>query len=155
MRKLILKMSMSLDGFVGGPNGEADWMLPSRSEDGAAWVLETLQQAGVHAMGSRTYRAMASYWPTATDPMATAMNDIPKVVFTRQASVDLPAGPGGAPAAAVASWASARIAHGQGYTGASVGAISRKRCSASNTSPATTSSPTAARNSPAAWCNSA
>jgi hypothetical protein len=28
MRKLILKMSMSLDGFVGGANGEVDWIFP-------------------------------------------------------------------------------------------------------------------------------
>jgi dihydrofolate reductase len=116
MRRLILKMSMSLDGFVSGPNGEGDWMLRSRSEDGAAWVLEALWQAGVHAMGSRTYHAMASYWPTSTDPMAAPMNDVPKVVFTRQKSFDLQRGQGGAPAPepspAAASWASARIANG-------------------------------------------
>jgi hypothetical protein len=27
MRKLILKMSILLDGFVGGPNGELDWLM--------------------------------------------------------------------------------------------------------------------------------
>ncbi|WP_434612068.1 dihydrofolate reductase family protein [Arthrobacter sp. A5] len=116
MRKLILKMSMSLDGFVGGPNGEMDWTLRSRSEDGAAWVLETLQQAGLHAMGSHFYNEVASYWPTSTDPMAAPMNDIPKVVFTRQKSFDLHAGQGGVPAQepshGAASWASARIANG-------------------------------------------
>lgn len=26
MRKLKLQMQMSLNGFVGGPNGELDWM---------------------------------------------------------------------------------------------------------------------------------
>jgi dihydrofolate reductase len=114
MRKLILKMSMSVDGFVGGPNGETDWTLRSRSEDGAAWVLETLWQAGLHAMGSRSYQGWASYWPTSTDPMAAPMNDIPKVFFTRQKSFEVL--PGGAPAQAAspaaASWASARIANG-------------------------------------------
>jgi len=111
MRKLILKMSMSLDGFVSGPNGEEDWMAPSRSEDGAAWVLETLSQAGVHAVGSRSFRLWAGYWPTSTHPMAAPMNDIPKVVFTRQKSFDLLAG-GPALEPAAASWASARIANG-------------------------------------------
>jgi dihydrofolate reductase len=110
MRKLILKMSMSLDGFVGGPNGEMDWMLRSRSEDGAAWVRETLWQAGLHAMGSRSYQGWAGYWPTSTDPMAAPMNDIPKVVFTRQTSFDRRAAPEPSPAAA--SWASARIVNG-------------------------------------------
>ena len=116
MRKLVLKMSMSLDGFVSGPNGEGDWMFRSRSEDGAAWVLETLWQAGVHAVGSRSYRGWATYWPASTDPMAAPMNDIPKVVFTRQKSFDRQAGQGSAPArelsGAEASWASARIANG-------------------------------------------
>ena len=114
MRKLILKMSMSLDGFVSGPSGEVDWMPRSQSEDGAAWVLETLSQAGIHAMGSRSYRAMANYWPTSTDPMAAPMNKIPKVVFTRQERSDLHAvvSPAQAPSRAQASWASPRVAQG-------------------------------------------
>ena len=32
MRKLVLKMSVSIDGFVGGPNGEIDWILRSLDE---------------------------------------------------------------------------------------------------------------------------
>ena len=35
MRKLVLKMSITLDGFVGGPNGEIDWIFKSMSEDSA------------------------------------------------------------------------------------------------------------------------
>ena len=27
MRRLVLKMSMSLDGYVGGPDGEVDWIM--------------------------------------------------------------------------------------------------------------------------------
>ncbi|WP_240360115.1 dihydrofolate reductase family protein [Pyxidicoccus caerfyrddinensis] len=34
MRKLLLKMSMSLDGFVGGPKGEVEWLFPTL-DDGA------------------------------------------------------------------------------------------------------------------------
>ena len=92
MRKLILKMSMSLDGFVAGPNGEADWIFRSQSDDSRAWTVESLWQAGLHAMGSRTYHDMASYWPTATDLFAAPMNEIPKIVFTRQNPFDLHAG---------------------------------------------------------------
>lgn len=107
MRKLILKMSMSLDGFVVGPKGESEWMFRSRSEDSAAWVLDTIQHAGLHAMGSTTYRIMASYWPTASDQVAAPMNEIPKVVFTRQASFDTQGESSG-----VASWGAARVANG-------------------------------------------
>jgi hypothetical protein len=39
MRKLILKMDVSLEGFVGGPNGESDWIFDtcddSRSSTGS------------------------------------------------------------------------------------------------------------------------
>ena len=110
MRKLILRMSMSLDGFVAGPNGELDWFFRSRAEDSTAWVLETLQQAGIHAMGSRTFEGMVSYWPTSTDLLAAPMNDIPKIVFTRQESFELHAPQDSSPAAL--SWASTRIANG-------------------------------------------
>ena len=55
MRRLILKMSMSLDGYVGGPNGEIDWLIRSRDEGATAWIADTLWQAGLHVMGSRTY----------------------------------------------------------------------------------------------------
>jgi dihydrofolate reductase len=101
-------MSLSIDGFVAGPNGEIDWMIRSRDEGGKAAVAETLWQAGLHAMGSRTYFDLASYWPTSTDPLAAPMNDIPKVVFTRQRSLNLVAGD--SPNAA--SWAEAQVANG-------------------------------------------
>jgi hypothetical protein len=54
-RKLVLKMSVSLDGFVCGPNGELDWIFRTRGVDSTEWVLNTLHEAGVHIMGSRTY----------------------------------------------------------------------------------------------------
>ena len=84
MRKLILRMNPSLDGFVGGPNGEIDWIFKSFDASASAWTVTTLWQAGVHIMGSRTFRDMAAYWPNSTDPIAAPMNAIPKVVFTRK-----------------------------------------------------------------------
>jgi hypothetical protein len=38
MRKLILKMSVSLDGFVGGPNGEIDWLLRGLDDITTSWI---------------------------------------------------------------------------------------------------------------------
>jgi dihydrofolate reductase len=84
MRKLILRMNLSLDGFMGGPNGEIDWIFKSFDASASAWAVTTLWQAGVHIMGSRTFRDMAAYWPASTDPIAAPMNAIPKVVFTRR-----------------------------------------------------------------------
>jgi hypothetical protein len=51
MRKLVLKMSVSVDGFVGGPNGEIDWLLRTMDKSAIDWIEETLWQAGVHIMG--------------------------------------------------------------------------------------------------------
>jgi dihydrofolate reductase len=83
MRKLILKMSISVDGFVGGANGEIGWIFKTMDPNATAWTMETLSQVGLHLMGSRTYHDMAAYWPTSTEPFAAPMNDIPKGVFTR------------------------------------------------------------------------
>ncbi|HEV2540554.1 MAG TPA: dihydrofolate reductase family protein [Frateuria sp.] len=84
-RKLVLKMSVSLDGFVAGPNGEADWIFRSSGgEDSTAWLLDTLGGAGVHIMGSRSYHDMAAFWPYSDMPIAAPMNDIPKLIFSRR-----------------------------------------------------------------------
>src|SRR5438876_12275541 len=55
VRKLVLKMSVSVDGFVGGPNGEIDWIFGSLDDAASGWMLDTLWDAGVHIMGSRTF----------------------------------------------------------------------------------------------------
>ena len=83
MRKLILKMSMSLDGFVGGPEGQAGWVFGADAE-AVAWTVETVWNASLHIMGSHTFRDMAAYWPTSTEVFAPPMNQIPKAVFSRQ-----------------------------------------------------------------------
>ena len=83
MRQLILKMSMTLDGFVAGPKGEIDWIFRSMDERATAWTVEAISKAGLHIMGSRTYKDMASFWPSSTEPFAKPMNEIPKAVFSR------------------------------------------------------------------------
>ena len=62
-RKLVLKMSVSLDGFVCGPDGEIDWIFRTMGGRSREWVVDTLRNAGVHIMGSRTYYDMAAFWP--------------------------------------------------------------------------------------------
>lgn len=83
MRQLILKMHISLDGFVGDPDGGAKWVF-GRDAEAAAWTLDTIWNASLHIMGSRTFRDMASFWPTSTEMFAPPMNQIPKAVFSRQ-----------------------------------------------------------------------
>lgn len=127
-RKLVLKMSVSLDGFVSGPGGENDWVFRTSSADSRAWVVNTLREAGAHMMGSGSYYEMAAFWPFSDLPFASAMNDIPKIVFSRngmdsakmdrvtRALADAKAGheqPGVMPPAAVLqSWAEPTVARG-------------------------------------------
>ena len=83
MRDLILKMSISTDGFVAGVGGDIKWVFGS---DQAArdWTVETVWNASLHIMGSRTFHDMAAYWPTSTEVFAPPMNQIPKAVFSKQ-----------------------------------------------------------------------
>jgi dihydrofolate reductase len=89
MASLVLKMSVSLDGYIAPPDGSSDWAAAGRSEDGGAWVAETLSNAGAHLIGAATYSAWATFWPGAGGPFAKAMNEIPKYVFSNSlASAD-------------------------------------------------------------------
>ena len=87
MRKLILKMSMSVDGFVGGSKSEVDWIFATMDEGAVDWTMKNIWQAGAHIMGSRTFHDMASYWPSSNEVYAAPMNEIPKVVFSKNSSV--------------------------------------------------------------------
>jgi len=91
MRKLILKMSMSVDGFVAGAKSDVDWVFGTMDEGAVDWTMKSIWQAGVHIMGSRTFHDMASYWPFSNEVYAAPMNEIPKVVFSKNPAVTSPA----------------------------------------------------------------
>src|SRR6476619_7110807 len=82
-RKLVLKMVMSLDGFVTSPDGTHEWMFEWFGDDSGEWNLRALDQAGVHAMGRRSYEIMGPHWAASDGPIATAMNEKPKAVVSR------------------------------------------------------------------------
>ena len=83
-RRLILKMSVSVDGFVCGPSGEIDWIFRTMGDPEARdWIVDTISGAGAHMMGSRTYDDMAAFWPFSDTPIAPSMNNIPKIVFSK------------------------------------------------------------------------
>jgi dihydrofolate reductase len=82
MAKLVLKMSVSLDGYVAPADGSSGWEAAGRSDDGARWVLETVSGARTHLVGAATYARWAGFWPDAAGPFAQPMNEIPKVVFS-------------------------------------------------------------------------
>jgi len=110
MRKLVLKMSVSLDGFVSGPNGEADWIHRTGGDDTLEWLVDTLRQAGIHAVGRRSFHTMAAFYPSSVLPFAAPMNEIPKIVFTRK-GLDMPVAQAAA-GSEKGSWANPFVADG-------------------------------------------
>jgi dihydrofolate reductase len=82
-RKVVLKMVMSLDGFVTSPDGTHEWMFEWFGDDSSEWNRRALDAAGVHAMGRRSYEIMGPHWAASDGPIATAMNEKPKAVFSR------------------------------------------------------------------------
>ncbi len=97
MRRVVLLMTASIDGFVVAPKGHAGG-LPEPDEL-KRWKLDRIRGAGTHIMGRVTYGEMAGFWPTSTDPYAAPMNDIPKVVFSKTLEE--------------ANWPESRIARGE------------------------------------------
>jgi dihydrofolate reductase len=82
MRKLVVQMQCTMDGYVGAPDGDVMWAFPDFSSDFVDWVVDRIGQAGAHLMGSVTYHEMASHWPISDEPYAPPMNNIPKIVFS-------------------------------------------------------------------------
>ena len=74
MRKLILSMHTSLDGFVAGPNGEMDWILVD--DELFDYANRLTEQADMALYGRATYQLMESYWPTAGDKPNASKHDI-------------------------------------------------------------------------------
>jgi dihydrofolate reductase len=111
MRKLIMKMSISVDGFVSDSNGKMDWIFKSSDETSRNWVAGQTWEAGLIIMGRKSFENMASYWPTASGPFAAPMNEIPKALFTKKGfkGIDLP---NAEQSPAAASWAQAQIFDG-------------------------------------------
>ena len=70
MRRIVLLEHVSLDGYVGGPNGEMDWI---RVGDEMWHYVDPLTaNADAAIFGRKTYEMMISYWPTAGEqPNAT------------------------------------------------------------------------------------
>jgi dihydrofolate reductase len=79
MRKIILAMQMTLDGFSTGPNGEMDWLPPFDSEE--AWkdlhqeMWNQIDNADAMLLGRVTYQIWETYWPAAASNPNSNEND--------------------------------------------------------------------------------
>lgn len=90
MRKIVLMMSVSVDGYMEGPDRELDWQLVD--DELHSHFNQELVGMGAFLSGRVTYELMAGYWPTADqDPNSPApvveyariWRDMPKIVYSR------------------------------------------------------------------------
>ena len=104
MRKLVLRISISIDGFIESSDRNLDFAR-TRSPEGAAWMAEKMGRVDAHLMGRKAFCEMESFWPTATGVLATAMNETPKTVFSKK-------GFDPAQASSAKGWADAKVVTG-------------------------------------------
>jgi dihydrofolate reductase len=90
MGKVVVSMSVSLDGFMEGPHREIDWH--HVDEEVHAYFNAHLSGMSAFLDGRVTYELMAEFWPTADqDPdaseavreFARIWRDMPKIVYSR------------------------------------------------------------------------
>ncbi|MCP2032864.1 dihydrofolate reductase [Okibacterium sp. HSC-33S16] len=87
MGKIIVQQLVTLDGFAADSEGDVsffesveDWAESDRDQ------LAFLNSLSLMALGSRTYRMFAGYWPTeqsGREIIADTLNALDKVVFSR------------------------------------------------------------------------
>ncbi|MFT8879406.1 MAG: dihydrofolate reductase family protein [Oenococcus sp.] len=92
MRKLVLFLHASLDGFVEGPNGAMDIGWIAYDADLEKYAEKVLNTADTVIWGRRTYQMMHDYWPTVpANPSASPyerhhadwIEQVDKIVFSR------------------------------------------------------------------------
>jgi dihydrofolate reductase len=80
MRRLVASQFLSLDGVMEAPE---TWHFPYLNDEMGAVIGEAISETDAFLMGRRTYEEFAAFWPgqpVDEDPIAAAMNGLPKYV---------------------------------------------------------------------------
>ena len=90
MRKLKLQVQISIDGFVGGLNGELDWMTWGWTDDIKTFVDDLTNTCDTILLGRKMTGGFVTHWEKAIEnpgteeyPFAKKMVDYPKYVFSK------------------------------------------------------------------------
>jgi len=90
MRKLVLFMTVSLDGYFEGPNHDISWH--NVDDEFNAFAIEQLRGEDTILFGRRTYQLFEEYWPRAADDpsiskenleIARLINNMKKIVYSK------------------------------------------------------------------------
>jgi dihydrofolate reductase len=74
MRKLVLFMHISLDGYIAGPNGEMNWI--AVGDEMFDYAGRQTEISDIALYGRGTFEIMQAYWPTAADRPGASKHDI-------------------------------------------------------------------------------
>ena len=92
MRKVIVTMWMTLDGYIAGPDGEMDWIGEIYDEAMGKYEDDLVSSADTLLLGRVTYQSFAGSWPYVPDnpdasegekAYARKLNAMRKIVFSR------------------------------------------------------------------------
>jgi len=95
MRKVILSVNITLDGYVASPNGELKWHFQNWNDEMESLISEQIKDIDTILMGRVVYQVMAKHWPLVELDLAGRIKDLQfaewinstqKIVFTRTLS---------------------------------------------------------------------
>ena len=74
MRKLVVFMHITLDGFVAGPKGEMDWI--NIDDEIFEYAGKQTDSADTALYGKNTFLMMNGYWPSAASQPNASKHDV-------------------------------------------------------------------------------
>jgi len=95
MRKVILSVNITLDGYVASPNGELKWHFQNWNDEMESLISEQIKDIDTILMGRVVYQVMAKHWPLVELDLTGRIKDLQfaewinstqKIVFTRTLS---------------------------------------------------------------------
>lgn len=76
MRRIIVSMNITIDGFMAAADGGLDWHAQNWTDDMSDLLAQQLSNADTILLGKNTYSAMAAYWPAVSTGLLLSRSDL-------------------------------------------------------------------------------
>jgi dihydrofolate reductase len=83
MRKVLLQLYVSLDGYISGPNKEQEWIFEYADETCSQYADELLNSSDIILLGRILSKVFLDYWPTDSTEFGQKINRLPKIIFSK------------------------------------------------------------------------